>query len=277
VKGIFWALVAVNLAFFGWQLVREPAPEPARTVEAPIPGDVNRLLLLSEVDTGALRERRLTPAPQAPRTPSPPEAAGAGPEAGRTPAAGAEAAPGAPPESLAARAPDDRACYTVGPLEDGERIERLEAWLEAEGGRPELRVDERREVSLYWVYFPPFDTLEAAEARRRALRRAGIEDIYVIPGGDMARAVSLGMYSQRSSLERRLEELEEHGYTPSTMPRYKITRASWLDVTFPGGRDLPVERFEGRFPGVRVSRAACDGAAPPAEVRSRNPHDANRL
>ncbi|MDX1434428.1 MAG: hypothetical protein R3286_18445, partial [Gammaproteobacteria bacterium] len=172
--------------------------------------------------------------------------------------AGGDAVAAAPPAAPAE--PAQAACYSVGPLEDAAVIDALGAWLESEGVPATLRLDERREVARYWVYLPPAESREEADARVEAMRAAGIDDIYVIPRGDMAFAISLGLFSQRASLDRRLESLERHGFTPAVAPRYRSVTASWYDLRTPAGDDAQAHALAARFPDVEVKPAACPGA-----------------
>ena len=62
------------------------------------------------------------------------------------------------------------------------------------------RVDERRELALYWIFFPPFETRAAARERVADLKAKGVEDIFTINRGDMANAVAAarrGLYALR--------------------------------------------------------------------------------
>ncbi|MDH3413871.1 MAG: hypothetical protein OEM98_15480, partial [Gammaproteobacteria bacterium] len=75
--------------------------------------------------------------------------------------------------------------------------------------------------------------------------------------GDMANAISLGVFSQRISLERRLQELKKLGYEPSIMPRYRTEEASWFDVSFEEGERLSQSELSARFPDTELSDASC--------------------
>lgn len=247
-KWAFYLLVVLNAAFFSWQMSLErstaPVVEPTTASRTSAPGYVNRLLLVSELESGILRERVSSPI----RVPSP--------VASRS----ADAVQGAAERPLESPGEPGSACYTIGPLEDGTDIEAIGSWLGAEGLAATLRVDERREVARYWVYLPPAQDREEADARTEAMRAAGIDDIYVIPRGDMAFAISLGLFSQRASLDRRLQSLERRGFTPSVAPRYRSVTASWYDVRSPADSPLPAPAFSARFPDVELRPAPCAGA-----------------
>ena len=234
-KWIFWSMLLVNLGFATWRInYAAPAQAPSSTTVLPLPGHVNRLLLLSEFDESPLRER-------------------SGSASSAT-----EETPGSESESdelmLARRA---GLCLSVGPLVNLADVERVGVWLQSRGGQSTLREGERREISRFWVYFPPFPDRDAAVNRVEQMRRDLIDDIYVIPRGDMANAISLGLYSRRESLERRLQELRKKGYEPSIVPRYETQKASWFDVTFPAGITFSGEHFVATFPRVEATKTKC--------------------
>ena len=235
-RWIALALVVANLGYFAWQSSHESPPPPPPAPAVSESTFVNRLLLLSEVDQSQLRAR----APVAPEEPSEPEPVEVAVE---------ESLPSAPP----------RVCYSVGPLEDAAEVSRMRAWLEQRDGLTKLRDDEVRELALYWVNFPPFPTRADAVARVEAMKTRGIGDIYIIPRGDQANAVSLGVYSHRASLERRLRELRGHGYAPEVVPRYRTKRAAWFDVSFPSTFTFRSDAFGESFPTAEMSPTPCRG------------------
>lgn len=247
-KWMIVILVLANAIFFGWQLSRDQDPgfdsKPApQTSSAAM---VNRLLLVSEVESGVLRERRNLPG-QAPQSSAAPVTEGSA-DTGPAVSLG---------EVLAMPAPGDRECYTIGPLNNEDDISALSAWFRAQGSAATLRNDERREVVSTWVFIPPLESREAADAHVREMQAANIDDIYVIPRGDMANAISLGLYSQEETLRRRITQLEERGFEPSVLPRYRTATASWFDVTASAQQPMTVGVLDQIFPDLIIRQVAC--------------------
>lgn len=58
----------------------------------------------------------------------------------------------------------------------------------------------------YWVYLPPFSNKKQALRKLRELQKRKI-DSFVITEGDLANGISLGLFSQRTSVERLLKKL----------------------------------------------------------------------
>ena len=255
-KWVILCLVLINVAFFGWQLRRDQAAVVTAEPVPPATGSamVNTLLLVSELDRGVLRQRRNVPSPPQPASPpepqSPVEVAKADPD---TTSIAIEENLAVPPES-------DIECYTIGPLQNEDDISALGAWFSSQGSRATLRSDERREVASTWLFLPPLESREAADTRAREMQAANIDDIYVIPRGDMANAISLGLYSQNDSLHRRVSQLEERGYTPSMLPRYRIVTASWFDVATSAAQPITVGVLDQIFPDLIIRRVACGDA-----------------
>ena len=236
-KWILVAMILVNAGFAAWAANRDAPVESSPSAAATIPGHVNRLLLLSELDENPLRER-----------------------AASKPAGEQETIAQTGTEDFAKAQTQSRAteiCFSVGPLANVEDVDRIGAWLASRGGVSTLREGERREVSRFWVYFPPFQSRDAALTRVQQLKDNQIDDIYVIHRGDMANAISLGLYSHRESLERRLGELRSKGYEPSIERRYESKKSSWFDASFPPGITFSKEHFVAQFPSVEASESSC--------------------
>lgn len=236
-KWLVYFLLLANAAFFARQyyLMANAPPPPPQAVR---PYDhVNRLLLFSETDIGQLRVREPAAEP-------------------------AVAAAAEPPVETSLPAAETavipvRNCYSIGPLKDDAQVAAIRTWLVAMGGDPLVRVDERREPERYWVYFPPLESRETAVQEVERMRSQGIDDVIVVFSGDMENAISLGVFSQRSSLERRLKELRGLGYDPLILTRYGSEKLSWIDVSFEEGAGLTESEVAARFPEAQLSEANC--------------------
>jgi hypothetical protein len=235
-KLIFATLLLLNIGFFAWKHWQSESPPVTERTEVSIPDGVNQLMLLSEVDTSELRARAPTAVSLKSET---------------------HVATDQENHSDSEIDVQSRVCLSIGPLDSNDDIGRMQKWLEDHGGAIILRVGERRELATYWVYFPPFPNRSAAAEQLRQMKEDGVEDISVIPRGDNANAVSLGVYSRRSSLERRLAQLRDKGYQPSVTPRYRTQKASWLDVEFPRGSAFPQTDFADTFPSSEVTPTSC--------------------
>ena len=152
-------------------------------------------------------------------------------------------------------------CYSVGPIAHDSEQQSVAAWLSEQGAHARLREDERRELARYWVHLSPLASLEAARTQVAALRDAGVDDMHVIRRGNMANAISLGLYRRKTHLERRIAKLEKAGVTPQVHERYRTYKSSWFDVVIPADSPFNDEALAERYPGVESRSRACGSRA----------------
>jgi hypothetical protein len=250
-RWMVYFLLAANLGLLTWNLQTHGAVQPANPVRAPhpaAPGPASQLPLLAEVGVDTLRPRA---------TAGEARAGADGQErdttidiynfVGRGPAGSA------PPKR-----PGAGDCLTVGPLAEDAPVGAIRDWLRARGAEADVRSDERREVELYWIYLPPQATREAAIEEVAGLRGKGVSDVIVVPKGDMANAISLGVFSRPETRDRRVRELNEKGYQPSIAPRYRTKLATWIDVAAHEGSAVRDGLAE-RWPDLQLTDHACTG------------------
>ena len=290
---VVYALLALNLILLTWNLQTRPASDvtPGPSIEEQSAGEVNQLPLLTELSADALRPRVTAPAQSTrevaqaivpPPTVDPvdnestsavttPAVEGADLQAPKVVdnAATAVESSAAPVIDAASSALAARACLTLGPLSADAPVGQMSAWLQSAGATVDVRTDERREVALYWVFFPPRSSREQATAEVERLRGEGVTDVIAVPKGDMANAISLGVFSRTDSRDRRVKEMNQRGYQPSVAPRYRVKLASWIDVNAPVDV-LTDEELQTRWPNVEVSRKPCVGK-PLAVIRQGAP------
>ena len=154
------------------------------------------------------------------------------------------------------RSSASRACLTLGPLSADAPLADMRSWLGQAGATVDVRTDERREVALHWVYFPPRTNRAQALAEVERMRNEGVTDVIAVPKGDMANAISLGVFSRTDSRDRRVKEMNGRGYQPSVAPRYRVKLATWVDVSAPLGT-LSDENIQARWPEVELRHQPC--------------------
>ena len=253
-RWVVYTLLAVNLGLLSWNLHTHGATGPVAPAAAPArqqPQARAELPLLSELGKDGVRAR-----PDAALVA--PGSTARAPGQNSAPASGtAEAdAHSAPPDLTQ---PGATACYTLGPLDAGAPVEDMRVWLDAKGASVDVHIDERREVTLHWVFFPPRASRAEALAEVARMRAQGIEDIVVVPKGDMANAISLGVFSRTEGRDRRLQQLSKKGHHPSTAPRYRAKVATWVDVSAPQDR-LALHEIQQRWTRIDVSAGPCSVA-----------------
>lgn len=166
----------------------------------------------------------------------------------------------APPESGGADEGAAR-CHTLGPLKSRAVATRLLAVLRDWAQEAVLR-EEPLTADQYWVYFPPFESREAAERAARALREKGFTDFYVVARGALQNAVALGLFDNTEGARRRIEELRSLGFEARMAPRGQLgSTRYWIDYRLSPSSALEVEDVRsmlGDPEAVEVVQRACD-------------------
>ena len=78
------------------------------------------------------------------------------------------------------------------------------------------------------------------------LRERGIRDYRLISRGSLENAVSLGLYSSQSAVNKRLSELKQQGYKPIVVPYTNAGQIYWLDIRVASGSDIIEKMYAGR-------------------------------
>lgn len=235
------------------------SPPPA-IVEAPVTAAGPD----SGVETPAAAEAPDTISESAPEEDSPEE-----PEPQAEAATESNAEPLAPPESAGpepatadagAAVEEPAVCYALGPFPKRDGAETLLAGLRADGLSVGIRQEQREEQKGFWVVIPPLASRQEAVAEVNALKAKGITDVWRFNKGDLANAISLGLFARTSQAETQQQALAKKGITAEVRPRYVERAAYWVDTapsTDPGLGAALAARMERDYPDLTSEPVAC--------------------
>ena len=137
----------------------------------------------------------------------------------------------------------------------------LQAAIETEAERRTIgftrREGRRRELSRYWVHLPRFADYASAQAAHKQLSANGVKDMHVIARGNMANTLSLGVYKQRDSMERRVAKLSALGHKPVVTERFRAVKTSLLEGELDAEADFPTNALGEEFPTIKVRTGNC--------------------
>ncbi len=248
---VFWFFLLLNLAFFYWQYSQPQKPEPPLLQTGALPSGVEPLVLLRERGLGtAGRVPQSAPAQTALKPLAP---------------AGQAAAPAlAPLEEKALPEPPPAivlACFTLGPLKDEAEAGRMYKALLALGVKAEQRLSERQELKGYWVFLPPFKSYADARRKVLALQEKGLDDMYIMGKGEVQNAISLGLFTRKSTATARLNQVRRMDSATMMKPRYRAVKEKWLDLSVDSAQTekiADIAALADRQPGVElVQRKTC--------------------
>lgn len=267
----FLVLLLANLALWYWH---EPVsawlhwdpPERSLRPAASAP-EVPKLMLLSELQQGEEARAEVT-GPVAPQADAD-AAAPVEPPVGATtePAPQPPMAEIAPPPPVATvTAPPvpgavAGSCVEVGPWSEQAAAEAALASIGKDGLSGEVVAVERERLAGYWMLTADrYDRAGVREVLRR-MQEQGVTDIAIV-SLDTGWAISLGLFSRKSALERRRAQMLELGYTPEVRERTE-TRTEYLLrlASTDGAARNAAEHLAGKGPGLEWQTVEC----PPAQ------------
>ncbi len=232
-KGIVFALVLANVAYFLWSRGVALPGQPSRFASVP------RLTLASEV------------APRTASSAAPAASAASVASVAGTSAAGESAL--APPAAMR--------CVGIGPFLDAAEAARAAATLRRGGYRPRQRVAEGEVWAGVWVYLAMPPSAAAVSRLLKRLKAAGIEGAMVMPGPNDASVISLGLFSEMRRAQARITRARSIGLRPLIAERKRSGDVYWIDVDLkPSDPNLNASDLgasNGRI--VRLQVVACPG------------------
>lgn len=110
-----------------------------------------------------------------------------------------------------------------------------------------------------WVIFPPLPSAESAAAKLSELVAVGIEDAFVVKDAPWINAISLGLYANNESAQRRISEVEDKGVLGT---RVEVQPKQGTDFYFMIRSEDPdalksLGEIKQAYPNSRQSRVAC--------------------
>lgn len=133
------------------------------------------------------------------------------------------------------------ACYTIGPLPTLLAQQRAQERLEPFSSQIRLRQTTADHDRGWWVYLPADDRAEALE-QTRLLADRGVEDYYVVAGGEHENAVSVGLYESVENARSRQATIRSLGFSPELEVRREEVPQFWVDYRI-GTAERPPWRF----------------------------------
>ena len=158
-------------------------------------------------------------------------------------------------------------CLSYGPLPEQSQATGLDDWFRSHHARARIRHTDGKDMTFFWIYLAPLDSRQGAMQVLQELQSKGISDYRLVRRGNLENAISLGVFSSQSAVNRRLAELQDKGYKPVVVPYTGVQRVYWVDVkmeSLGGDEDDLLNGYPSRYNSVPVNCKQIDiaGTAP---------------
>jgi len=148
------------------------------------------------------------------------------------------------------------ACYTIGPLPTLLAQQRASDRLAPFAAQLRTRQTEADRDRGWWVYLPASSRNQALDLTRELAER-GVEDYYVVAGGTLENAVSVGLYENLDNARERQQRIRALGFDAQLEVRREAVPRFWVDYRVEPG-DSPPWRFIVRAsPGAQRVQVPC--------------------
>jgi len=147
-------------------------------------------------------------------------------------------------------------CYTIGPLATLLAQQRAVDRLRPFTNRLRTRQTEADRDRGWWVYLPASSRNEAMTLTRRLAER-GVEDYYVVAGGALENAVSVGLYEQIENARQRQRQIRELGFNAQLEVRRETVPQFWVDYQVSNDGEPPWRFIMRASPGAQRLEIPC--------------------
>ena len=146
------------------------------------------------------------------------------------------------PTNKSVEAPVQPLCTLVGSFKRLLKAEYLVERLAALGLVAEVKNLVVASDSGYWLYLPPEVSRKEALRRLSELQGRGI-DSYVIPSGNLANGISLGMFSQQDRAQAMQKQIKKQGYQSQIVNVPREQKEIWVFLPQGEAAKLSDERW----------------------------------
>ena len=243
-RWIFFTLVLLNGAYFGWEFWQQSHHVPVQGADTstPLPPVEGKELEL-------LTERLPSPGSSVP----PPTIAPEKP-ASPAPVSDTSSASGTSQQKA------EQLCSSVGPFNEEGKPGQLVEELAAAGVYSVLDSKVTEQETQYWVILPPAGDRHQALQTLKELQARKI-DSYLISSGDMKNSISLGLFTREALAKGVQEKIREAGYPAEIRLKERSETEYWVRIR-PG---QPLENakkvlnsYVAGDSGVKISNSPCE-------------------
>ena len=148
-----------------------------------------------------------------------------------------------PPVLPAAEQVDQPECLLLGPFADKALAQPLLVRMASLEIHSKLVAIEITDAPDYWVYLKPEPSRELAVSMLRELQEKKI-DGFIIPQGELANGISLGVFDNNESAERRRQAVIDRGYDVQIRSNPRVYIENWVIINPSDAKKFSNELYE---------------------------------
>lgn len=244
-KWLFIVFLLLNVCYLGWELDRQTRIEVSNSVRPfNIPANVQKLTLLKESETAstatipsAADESNNDNVPQLQNIVSMMDQGNVMIEK-KVIDDLLGGLPDLSDNQIEESEPGKILCFSFGPFAELQQAGQLSEWLKNNEIQTVQRTESDNKDQSFWIYLAPSESKNKAMAAIEDLKGKGVQDYKLINKGNLRNAISLGLFSTQSAVNRRLNELKNIGYQPIIVPYHKSQMIIWVDAKIDISADL---------------------------------------
>ena len=120
-------------------------------------------------------------------------------------------------------------CFSLGPFADAGESNKAYESLFALGIPAKQRVVQERQPKSYWVYIPPYPSLEAAKEAVEYLKDNKVREYYIWLDDPLKNAVSLGLFTNLKTARSKVAQIKKLNLNPEMEVRFNEITEHWVD------------------------------------------------
>jgi cell division protein FtsN len=140
--------------------------------------------------------------------------------------------------------PSSVSCGTVGVFNKRAQAELLSVRMLREGVTTEITSESINQQAGFWVLIPPQKDRNAAIREVKKLEAAGVTDLWRFTSGDLAHAISLGLFRDEGRANARRDKIANLGFDAEVRPRYRQQTNYSLKYRYSGVSPLSEARWK---------------------------------
>ena len=142
-------------------------------------------------------------------------------------------------------------CVSFGPFAEKGQADELSNWLQENEIQTKQRGEGGKQDQYFWIYLSASESEDEAMTAIEDLKGKGVKDFKLINKGSLQNAISLGLFSTQSAVNKRLNELKNIGYQPIIVPYHQNQSIIWVDArvdTKGAGQENILSEFINGYP-----------------------------